>query len=99
MTHAMRPSTLETLGLGPVFDIFTRGGLRPGEVFLAKIPSCRITDLAAGFCVKRGGFGDDFKRLARSGFFDLMAVGHHDQYLRISGKGPISQELRFDPPG
>ena len=34
MTHAMRPSTLETLGLGSVFDIFTRGGLpaRAGEL-------------------------------------------------------------------
>ena len=27
MTHAMRPSTLQTLGLGSVFEIFQRGGL------------------------------------------------------------------------
>ena len=27
MTHAMRPSTLETLGLGSVLDLFRNGGL------------------------------------------------------------------------
>ena len=40
MTHAMRPSTLETLGLGSVFDIFTRGGLP------AQAKKCRFGALA-----------------------------------------------------
>jgi len=34
MTHAMRPSTLETLGLGSVFDIFPRGALPVSTVDL-----------------------------------------------------------------
>jgi len=52
-----------------------------GEFAFAKRYRAGITDLSAGFCVKRGGFRHDFNLLPLSGLGNLMAISHQNQYF------------------